>query len=98
MTASDADDLGEAQARRLENVSEQLMGLLRQPDVAQRLRTAKGGAEWSVMQVLGHLVEMVPYWLGQCRVVIAAAEPPTTILPSGCSARLVAVFALPGTI
>jgi len=29
------------------------------------------------MQVLGHMVEMIPYWLGHCRTLIAAtAEPP----------------------
>ena len=77
MTASNADDLGEAQARRLENVSEQLTLLLRQPDVARRLRAAAGEVEWSAMQIFGHLVEMVPYWLGQCRVLLTAAEPPT---------------------
>ena len=77
MTASNADDLGEAQARQLENVSEQLTLLLNQPDVARRLRTAAGEAEWSAMQIFGHLVEMVPYWLGQCRVLLTAAEPPT---------------------
>ena len=77
MTVSKADDLGEAQARRLEKVSEQVTVLLRQPEVAQRLRTAAGEAEWSAMQIFGHLVEMVPYWLGQCRVLLTSAEPPT---------------------
>jgi predicted enzyme related to lactoylglutathione lyase/uncharacterized damage-inducible protein DinB len=65
---------GEAQARRLEHVYEQIAALLNQPDVAQRLRAARGEDEWSVMQVMGHLVEMIPYWLGHCQVLIAAGE------------------------
>jgi hypothetical protein len=77
VTACNADDLGEAQAKRLENMSEQLTLLLRQSCVAWRLYTAAGEAEWLAMQVLGHLVEMIPYWLGQCRVLISAVEPPT---------------------
>jgi hypothetical protein len=28
------------------------------------------------MQVLGHMVEMIPYWLRHCRVLIAATEEP----------------------
>jgi hypothetical protein len=77
MTACNSDQYGEELSKRLENISEQLTLLLRSPDVALRLRTAAGEAEWSAMQVLGHLVEMIPYWLGQCRVLIAAVEPPT---------------------
>jgi predicted enzyme related to lactoylglutathione lyase len=65
---------GESQARRLEQVYEQIAALLGQPEVAQRLRVAAGEDEWSVMQVLGHLVEMIPYWLGHCQVLIAAGE------------------------
>jgi hypothetical protein len=67
---------GELQARRLEFVYEQLTTLLVHSDVVRRLR-ATGDNEWSVMQVLGHIVEMIPYWMGHCRVLIAAtAEPP----------------------
>src|SRR5688572_27161851 len=47
---------GESQARRLERVYEQITTLVRQPDIAQRLSTAGGEDEWSVMQVIGHLV------------------------------------------
>jgi hypothetical protein len=44
---------------------------------AIRRQHAAGDKEWSVTQVLGHMVEMIPYWLGHCRVLIAAtAEPP----------------------
>lgn len=77
MTNNNPEELGKAQAARLENVDRELTRLLRQPEVLERLRTAPGEAEWSAMQVLGHMVEMVPYWLGQARTLINAAEPPT---------------------
>ena len=76
MTSGNPQDQGEAQARRLENVSQELTRILRQPQVSQRLRITPGEAEWSAMHVMGHLNEMVPYWLAQCRVLIAADEPP----------------------
>jgi len=67
---------GEPQARRLESVCEQLTMLMGHSDAIRRQRAA-GDKEWSVTQVLGHMVEMIPYWLGHCRVLIAAtAEPP----------------------
>jgi uncharacterized damage-inducible protein DinB len=72
-----AENSSEAQAQRLENVYEQVAAILRQPEVAQRLRTTLGENEWSAMQVLGHMVEMIPYWLSHCRALIAATgEPP----------------------
>ena len=40
MTAGIEENPAEAQARRLENVYEQLAALLHRPDVAQRLRAA----------------------------------------------------------
>ena len=40
MTVDTQENSGEAQARRLESVYEQLAALLRQPEVAQRLRAA----------------------------------------------------------
>jgi DinB superfamily len=77
MTAPIHAQSSEAQAQRLERVSEQLSILLNQPDIAQRLRTAPGEHEWSALQVIGHMVEMIPYWLHHCRRLIAAsAEPP----------------------
>jgi uncharacterized damage-inducible protein DinB len=76
VTADTEERPGEAQARRLESVYEQLAGVLRQPDVAQRLRDAPGENEWSAMQTVGHMAEMIPYWLSHCRTLIAAAEPP----------------------
>ncbi len=67
----------EAQARRLEIVYDQLAAVLRQPDAVQRLNKSTSDTEWSVMQVLGHLLEMIPYWLTHCRVIIAmTAELP----------------------
>jgi uncharacterized damage-inducible protein DinB len=76
VTASSEANFSETQARRLESVYSQLMTLLHRPDVAQRLRTAPGNDEWSALQVLGHMAEMIPYWLGHCRTLIAAHEPP----------------------
>jgi uncharacterized damage-inducible protein DinB len=76
VTASPEAYLSETHARRLESVYAQLMTLLHRPGMAQRLRTAPGNDEWSALQVLGHMVEMIPYWLGHCRILIAAPEPP----------------------
>ena len=69
---------GESQARRLETTVEQIAALVRQPENAQRLRAAPGENEWTVLQVLGHCAEMIPYWLAQCRRLIesSGAEPP----------------------
>jgi len=67
---------GEAQAKRLERVYEEVAKLLQEPGVAPRLRTRPGRTEWSAMQTLGHMTEMIPYWLNHCRTLIAAAGPP----------------------
>lgn len=63
---------GEAQAQRLEAIVAQITSLVQQPDNAQRLRTAPGENEWTVMELLGHYAEMIPHWLGECRRVIQA--------------------------
>jgi len=76
VTAGTQENPGEAQARRLESVYEQLAALLHRPDVAQRLRDAPGADEWSAMQTVGHVVEMIPYWLSHCRTLIAATAGP----------------------
>ncbi len=77
MIADPLDKLGEAQAQRLEQVSEHMSALLRRPEVAQRLRTIPGENEWSALQIVGHMVEMIPYWMNHCRTLIAATgEPP----------------------
>jgi len=70
-------DSKNSQAQRLERVAEQLDALLSQPQAVQRIKNHPGDGEWSVMQVLGHLVEMIPYWLDHCRRLVAASgEPP----------------------
>ena len=76
VTAGIQENPGEAQARRLESVYQELAALLHRPDVAQRLRAAPGESEWSAMQTLGHTVEMIPYWLSHCRTLIAATAGP----------------------
>lgn len=76
MAANSVNRPGELQARRLESVYEQLATLMIHSDANRLLRVA-GVNEWSVMQVLGHMVEMIPYWLGHCRVLITTTgEPP----------------------
>ena len=76
MEANTVNRPGEPQARRLESVCEQLTTLMVHSGAIRRLRAA-GDNEWSVMQIVGHMVEMIPYWLGHCRALIAAtAEPP----------------------
>lgn len=68
---------GDTQAQRLESVMQQLDALLSQPAVGLRLRQAPGENEWNVLQTLGHLLEMVPYWLDQARRLIESpGEPP----------------------
>jgi hypothetical protein len=75
VTAYIETNWGEVQAQRLEQVYEQLAILLNQPDVAQRLRTTPGENEWSALEVMGHLIEMIPYWLDHCHQLMTAAEP-----------------------
>lgn len=83
---------GEAQAKRLERVYEEVAKLLREPGVASSLRTPPGGKEWSAMQTLGHMAEMIPYWLNHCRTLIAATgAPPTFGRTAGSPERLAGV-------
>lgn len=91
MTESSETDAGEAQARRIESVYSQLRTLLQQPDAARRLRAAPGPGEWSALQVLGHMAEMIPYWLSHCRGLIAANEPPRFGRTPDAPERLAAV-------
>jgi uncharacterized damage-inducible protein DinB len=67
---------GETQAKRLERVYEEVAKLLHEPGVAARLRTPPGRSEWSAMQTLGHMTEMIPYWLNHCRTLIAVTGTP----------------------
>ena len=92
MTTHIPETPGESQAKRLERVYEQVARLLREPGVASRLRTAPGENEWSAMQTLGHMAEMIPYWLHHCRVLIAATgELPTFGRTAGSPERLAGV-------
>jgi uncharacterized damage-inducible protein DinB len=65
---------GESQAKRLEEIGHQLVLLLQHPDVAQRVHTKLFENEWSVMQTLGHIVEMIPFWINQCYILITVNE------------------------
>jgi hypothetical protein len=84
VTTHGAERSGEAQAKRLEQVYEVVARLLREPGVAARLRTAPGEHEWSAMQTLGHVTEMIPYWLNHCRT-LGRSPPPSA--PSEASTR-----------
>jgi uncharacterized damage-inducible protein DinB len=92
VTTHGAESPGERQAQRLERVYDQVARVLREPGVAARLRTAPGENEWSAMQTLGHMAEMIPYWLSHCRVLIAARdELPTFGRTAGSPERLAGV-------
>lgn len=71
-----SDTSAESQAQRLESAYEQLAKLLQQPNVAQRLRNPASEDEWSAMQILGHTLEIIPYWLNHCRTIIASTGAP----------------------
>jgi hypothetical protein len=87
-----ASSSGEAQAKRLERVYEEVAKLLQEPGVAARLRTPPGQSEWSAMQTLGHMTEMIPYWLNHCRTLIAATgAPPAFGRTPGSPERLAGV-------
>ena len=62
----------ETQAQRLEQVLHQLEVELQKPSAAQRFHHRAGESEWSAMQILGHMLEMIPYWLLDCQAIIAA--------------------------
>ena len=74
-----SDDVGKAGdlANRFETAGAALLAVLRRPETVERLRSAPGETEWSALETLGHVVEMIPYWLNHCRTLIAASgEPP----------------------
>lgn len=92
MAASETDNSAEAQARRLERVDAQLAALLQPAGVQERLRASPGENEWSAMQILGHLAEMIPFWMNQCRRSLAATgEPPTFGRAPGSTERMAGV-------
>src|SRR5262245_62833298 len=76
VTTRAGESSGETQARRLEQVYDEVARLLRDGGVASRLRTAPDQDAWSAMQTLGHVTEMIPYWLNHCRVLISATGAP----------------------
>jgi uncharacterized damage-inducible protein DinB len=83
---------GDAQANRLERVYEEVAKLLREPGFASRLRTPPHENEWSAMQTLGHMTEMIPYWLQHCRTLIGVTgTPPTFGRTAGSPERLAGV-------
>lgn len=67
---------GEAQARRLESAVEAMIGLAQAYAAGAALRASPGEAGWNTLQVLGHMVEMLPYWSGQIRRLMDAQGPP----------------------
>jgi hypothetical protein len=92
MTTDNDHRSAEAQARRLESVYEQLAVLLNQPGVAGRLRSVPREGDWSALQILGHVVEMIPYWLHHSRTLIEApGKPPTFGRASDAPERLAGV-------
>lgn len=67
-------ETAETQAQRLEQVYDQVRMVFHQ---REGVTVAPSEQEWSAMQILGHLVEMIPYWLHHCHHLIAATgEPP----------------------
>jgi hypothetical protein len=59
---------GEARARRLEAAAAPLLLRAEQLDEA-RLYRAPADGEWTPMQILAHVAEMLPYWSQQAREV-----------------------------
>jgi uncharacterized damage-inducible protein DinB len=74
MTAESGIPSSQTQAERLERVYQQLTTLLHDSEVVPRLHTTPGEDAWSALQVVGHLVEMIPYWLHHCHRLIAATR------------------------
>lgn len=62
----------DSQARRLEIVAEEMTRLFRRPDVEWLVRNAPNVTDWSAMQVLGHLVEMIPFWMDRVSAMAAS--------------------------
>lgn len=90
-------ETGDKQARRLEEVYAQLAQSLGEPSSAQSLPAGSSGANWSVTEVLGHLVEMIPYWLNSCQTILAASAPPNFGRALDAPERLAGVESAAGT-
>jgi hypothetical protein len=77
MNPETSDNAGDRQARRLQAVYVQLVQTLGQSTGMQSSKTAGADEDWSATEVLGHLVEMIPYWMNSCQTIIAASTPPS---------------------
>jgi uncharacterized damage-inducible protein DinB len=73
MTVEQKGTRADSQARRLEAVGEEMTNLFRRPEVDWILRHASGVNDWSAMQILGHMVEIIPYWMNHVMAMISAA-------------------------
>ena len=82
---------GQARARRIEQVYDEVANLPQGPGVASRLRTSPAATEWSAIQTLGHMIEMIPHWLHHCRMLIEATGLPTFGRTQGSLERLAGV-------
>src|SRR5690349_19261896 len=72
MTTNSAVEHAAEQANRLEVAASAMAALVRQPANAHHLRPKPGSNEWNVMETVGHCVEMIPYWVEQIHLMIAA--------------------------
>jgi len=92
VTGDTTQSSADAQAKRLERVYDEVAKLVRAPGAAPRLRTPPAVNEWSAMQTLGHMTEMIPYWLNHCRTLIEDTGPrPTFGRTHGSPERLAGV-------
>lgn len=76
MEESEGSVPGAQYAQRLEQVGRQVTALLERSESAQRAGDTPSAGEWSALQTIGHMVEMIPYWLKHCADIIAAAGAP----------------------
>jgi len=66
------EDPRAAQAQRLEQIDEQFAILLQQANTRREPHQLSTENEWSAIQTMGHIAEMIPYWLSQCQPLITA--------------------------
>lgn len=76
MAQSEGSGPGAQYAQRLEHVGQQVAALLERAEVAQRAGDTPSADAWSALQTIGHMVEMIPYWLKHCADITAAAGAP----------------------
>ena len=67
-------DDGMSQAERLEKVAVALSAMLHQLEATRQASSQSIEGEWSVNQILGHMAEMIPYWMQHCDRIIVAQE------------------------